>query len=424
MTQPSKIRRISRTVWMAVLSAAFLLMSGTAHADEHGRLRVTSFPTGAHVSVDGADTGKFTPMSYSVRVGKHTVTVSMPNWNSDTRTVDVTEGNNDLSVTLLPIMTAGPIGPQGPAGPAGPQGVPGPAGPQGATGLKGDTGATGPAGPVGPAGAQGLKGDTGASGPAGPTGATGAVGPVGPIGPQGATGPQGPKGDTGATGPAGVAGATGATGPVGPAGPSGPTGPQGVVGPTGPTGGLIGRHEFQSSGTFVVPAGVSRLSVELYGAGGGGTVLRCNNGGGGGAGAYTSTILAVQEGQTLTINVGAGGSAGALSMPGGNGGDAEVMDANNTVLAVAHGGGGGQPDSVPCGPPNPGAAGGSPDPNAMISHGGASAPSSSPLNSGGVGYLVTGFAFQANGQFGGGGAGAISSPPAHAGQGGYVLLGW
>jgi PEGA domain/Collagen triple helix repeat (20 copies) len=429
MTQPSRIRRITRIVWMAALTAAFLLMSGAAHADEHGRLKVTSFPTGAHVSVDGADTGKFTPMSYSVRVGKHTVTVSMPNWNSDTRTVDVTEGNNDLSVTLLPIMTAGPIGPQGPAGPAGPQGVPGPAGPvgpagpQGVTGpqgAKGDTGATGPAGPAGVAG------------PAGPTGATGAVGPVGPIGPQGPTGPQGPKGDTGATGPAGVAGATGAvgpagtagaTGPVGPAGPSGPTGPQGVVGPTGPTGGLIGRHEFLSNSTFVVPTGVSRLSVELFGAGGGGTVLRCNNGGGGGAGAYTSTILAVQEGQTLTINVGAGGSAGALSMPGGNGGDTEVTDANNTVLVVAHGGGGGQPDSVPCGPPNPGAAGGSPDPNAMISHGGASAPSSSPLNSGGVGYLVTGFAFQANGQFGGGGAGAISSSPAK-GQGGYALLGW
>jgi Collagen triple helix repeat (20 copies)/PEGA domain len=431
MTQPSKIRRITRIVWMAGLTAAFLLMSGRARADnehEHGRLRVTSFPTAAHVSVDGADTGKVTPMSYRVPVGKHTVMVSMPNsgWNSDTRTVDVTEGNNDLSVTLLPILPAGLTGPQGPAGPAGPQGVPGPAGPVGPAGP------AGPAGPQGVAGPQGLKGDTGATGPAGTTGATGAVGPVGPIGPQGTTGQQGPKGDTGAAGPAGVAGATGATGPagatgatgpVGPAGPSGPTGPQGPVGPAGPTGGLTGRREFQSTNTFVVPTGVSRLSVELYGAGGGGTVLRCNNGGGGGAGAYSSTILAVQEGQTLTINVGGGGSAGAPSTPGGNGGDTEVMDANNTVLAVAHGGGGGQPDSVPCGAPNPGAAGGLPDPNAMISHGGASAPSSSPLNSGGVGYLVTGFAFQANGQFGGGGAGAISSA-AQAGQKGYALLSW
>src|SRR5260370_5548842 len=179
MTQPSKIRRITRIVWMAALTAAFLLMSGRARAEnehEHGRLRVTSFPTGAHVSVDGADTGKVTPMSYSVPVGKHRVMVSMPNsgWNSDTRTVDVTEGNNDLSVTLLPILPAGLMGPQGPAGPAGPQGAPGSAG---------------PAGPVGPAGSQGVAGP---QGPKGATGTTGAVGPARPAAPQAPTSPPPP----------------------------------------------------------------------------------------------------------------------------------------------------------------------------------------------------------------------------------------
>src|SRR6266436_1225956 len=390
MNQPSKVLRITRIVWMTVLTAALLLMSGRARAEEeeHGRLRVTSFPTNAHVSVDGADTGKVTPMSIRVSVGKHRVVVSMPNsgWNSDTRTVEVGEGNNDLSVTLLPNVAVGAMGPQGPAGAQGPIGPPGPQGPAGSQGPKGDTGATGAAGPAGPAGSQG------------------------------------PKGDTGATGPAG---ATGATGPAGPTGPTGPTGPQGLTGAAGPTGGLLGRQEFQNSGTFVVPAGVRRLSVELYGAGGGGTVLRCNNGGGGGGGAYTSTVVAVQEGQTLTINVGVGGPAGALSTPGGNGGDTQVIDANNTMLAVAHGGGGGQPDSWPCGPPpTNGAAGGASDSNAMVSHGGASAPGYSPQNSGATGYLVSGFAFQPNGQFGGGGAGAINSPPAHPGQGGYAFLPW
>src|SRR5229473_494765 len=280
MTQPSRIFWMTKVVWMTVLTGALLLMPGRARADEeeHGRLRVTSFPTGAHVSVDSADTGKVTPMSTRVSVGKHKVVVSMPNsgWNSDTRTVEVGEGNNDLSVTLAPISIVGSIGPPGPAGPAGPQGSAGPQGP------KGDTGATGSAGAVG------------AIGPAGPAGSTG---------PQGPAGPQGSKGDTGATGPAGAAGAPGAPGNTGATGPTGPTGSQGPAGPAGPTGGLIGRQEFQSSGTFVVPAGVSRLSVELYGAGGGGTVLRCNSGGGGGGGAYTSTILAVQEGQALTINV-------------------------------------------------------------------------------------------------------------------------
>src|SRR6266404_4702196 len=281
MNQPSKVLRITRIVWMTVLTAALLLMSGRARAEEeeHGRLRVTSFPTNAHVSVDGTDTGKVTPMSIRVSVGKHRVVVSMPNsgWNSDTRTVEVGEGNNDLSVTLLPNVAVGAMGPQGPAGAQGP---------------------IGPPGPQGPAGSQGPKGDTGATGL---TGAAGATGPAGPTGLQGPAGSQGPKGDTGATGPAG---ATGATGPAGPTGPTGPTGPQGLTGAAGPTGGLLGRQEFQNSGTFVVPAGVRRLSVELYGAGGGGTVLRCNNGGGGGGGAYTSTVVAVQEGQTLTINVG------------------------------------------------------------------------------------------------------------------------
>jgi hypothetical protein len=463
MTQPSRILRMTRIVQMTVLTAVLLLMAGGARAGGgHGRLKVTSFPTAAHVSVDGADTGKVTPMSISLPVGKHTVAVSMPNsgWNSDTRTVEVDEGNNDLNVTLLPNLAAGAIGPRGPVGPAGPQGPKGdtgatgpagpvgPVGPQGSTGpqgSKGDTGAVGPTGPTGsqgPAGPQGPKGDTGATGPTGAAGATGAVGPTGTTGPQGATGLQGPKGDTGATGSTGAAGATGAVGPTGPTGPQGATGlqgpkgdtgAQGPTGPTGPaglTGGLSGRQEFQSSGTFMVPAGVSRLSVELYGAGGGGTVLRCNNGGGGGAGAYTSTILTVQAGQTLTISVGMAGSAGAVSgsvsFAGGNGGDTEVLDVSSTMLAVAHGGSGGQPDSQPCGPPpTNGAAGGAADSNAMISHSGASAPGFSPQNSGATGYLVTGFAFQLNGQFGGGGAGAIfSSAPAHPGQGGYALLTW
>src|SRR5712692_8866707 len=268
MNQPNRI------VWMIVLTGALLLASGRAQAERaHGRLKVTSFPTGAHVSVDGADTGKVTPMSISVPVGTHTVVVSVPNsgWNPDTRTVEVAEGNNDLGVTLLPILTVGPIGPPGP---------------------KGNTGAAGPAGPAGPTGPQGPSGP---QGPKGNTGAAGAVGTTGATGPQGPAGPQGPKGDTGAAGAAG------------PTGPTGLTGPQGPAGPAGTSGGLIARQEFASSGTFVVPTGVNRLSVELYGAGGGGTVLRCNNGGGGGGGAYTSTILAVQAGQTLTINVGIGG---------------------------------------------------------------------------------------------------------------------
>lgn len=414
MNQPNRVVWTSKIVWMAVLAVVLLVAPGRAGAQGgNGALKVTSFPTGASVSVDGADTGKVTPMSISVAVGTHTVVVSIPDsgWNSDTRTVEVVSGNNDLSVTLLPNLAIGPIGPQGPkgdAGATGPAGPAGAAGSQGATGPQGPKGDVGATGPAGAAGGPGGPGETGPIGPAGPAGATGPQGPIGSIGPQGAIGPQGPKGDTGITGP---------------------TGPQGPAGPAGSSGGLSGRQEFQTNGTFVVPAGVSRLSVELYGAGGGGAVMQCNSGGGGGAGAFTSTVLAVQEGQTLTINVGTGGGAGgAPSSPsgtsGGNGGDSQILDASNTVLSVAHGGSGGQADAPPCRAPTTGAAGGASDPNAMISHSGASAPSFSPLGSGGMGYLITGFAFQPNGQFGGGGAGVVVTPPAQPGQGGYVLLSW
>ena len=434
--------------WIAsilVLVGTLLLQPARAAAQEkHGKLKVTSFPSGANVSLDGKDTGKVTPMSTEVSVGWHKVKVSIPTagWNTDLRDVEVTAGSNDLSVTLLPIVSVGPMGPPGPAGPVGPMGPQGPVGPQGPKGATGATGAAGPAGPVGatgpqgPAGPQGPKGDTGATGAAGPSGpqgpkgdtcATGAVGATGATGPAGPVGPIGPMGPQGLQGPTGNVGATGPTGPAGPVGPTGPTGPTGPQGPSGPPGpGLNGRQEFLSTGTFLVPAGVNKLSVELYGAGGGGAVMRCNSGGGGGAGAYTSTILKVQEGQTLTVNVGIGGTGASSTSPsGGNGSDTQVLDGNNTMLAVAHGGSGGQTDAgQTCGPPMAGAAGGASDQNAMISHSGRSAPSFSSAGSGGMGYVVTGFGFQLNGQFGGGGAGVVMIPPAQPGQGGYALLTW
>jgi len=424
-----------RMLWVFVFAGSLLLLPGRALAqDKHGKLRISSFPSGANVSVDGKDMGQVTPMSTEVSVGWHKVKVSIPNpgWNADLRDVQVAAGNNDLSVTLLPIVSVGPMGPPGPAGPMGPQGpagATGPAGPQGPAGLqgpKGDTGATGAAGAtgsVGPMGPQGPKGDTGA------TGATGAMGPAGPVGPIGPMGPQGPQGLQGLTGNVGATGATGAAGPAGPMGPTGATGQTGPQGPSGPPGpGLNGRQEFLATGTFVVPTGVNKLSVELYGAGGGGAMVPCNGGGGGGGGAYTSTILTVQEGQVLTITVGAKGRAGTSAVPpGGNGGDTEVLDANNNVLAVAYGGSAGQPyppSGITCGTPVPGAAGGAADPNAAISHSGPSAPNGfSPNDLGAVGYQVPGFAFQPNGVFGGGGAGAFF-PPAQAGQGGYALLTW
>lgn len=436
-------RKMSWIFVFALVATVFLTPSRAGAQDKPGKLKISSFPSGANVSLDGTDTGKVTPMSMEISVGWHKVKVSIPNsgWSADVRDVQVAAGNNDLSVTLLPVVTVGPMGPPGPAGPQGPAGATGPAGPQGLAGpqgSKGDagaTGATGAAGPVGPMGPMGPMGPQGSQGPKGDTGATGAVGAPGGTGPEGPVGPMGPIGPQGLQGPmgnVGQTGATGATGPAGPAGPMGLTGPIGPTGPQGPTGppgpGLHGRQEFLAASTFVVPTGVNRLSVELYGAGGGGAVVPCNGGGGGGGGAYTSTILTVQEGQVLTISVGLKGRAGTTAVPpGGNGGDTQVLDANNNMLAVAYGGNGGQPyppSGITCGTPVPGAAGGAVDPNAAISHNGLSAPNGfSPYDLGATGYQVPGFAFQPTGQFGGGGAGSFF-PPAQAGQGGYALLTW
>src|SRR5512140_536609 len=130
------------------LAIGLFMLTSTAFA-QSGALKVTSFPTGAQVIIDGANTGKVTPMSVSLPTGDHTVTVQLPansGWNPDSRTVTIVAGNNDLSVTLLPLLTQGlpgAMGPQGPAGPAGPQGAVGPQGPQGPAGPQGLTGANG-----------------------------------------------------------------------------------------------------------------------------------------------------------------------------------------------------------------------------------------------------------------------------------------
>lgn len=348
----------------------------------NGSLKVTSFPSGANVSVDGVDTAKVTPMSLSLTVGDHAVVVSIPDsgWNPDTRTVTIVSGNNDLSVTLLPILTAGPEGPPGP---------------------KGD------AGPAGPAGSQGPQGP---AGPAGPTGATGATG------------------TTGAAGTMGLAGTQGATGATGPQGPSGPAGPAGPAGAPGSGSSLNGRREFFVSFnpvTFVVPDGVTRLSIELYGAGGGGGAVLASGcavgGGGAGGGAYTSTILAVQPGQTLQIVVGKHGTGGPSA---GNGGDTQILDGNNSVLAVAHGGNAAPDltDSTTC--DSGFGSGGDPDPTASISHPGFPGGPGKVLfagGAGGKGFSPPGFQVSPNGFFGTGGDGGLNG---NAGEDGYAVVNW
>jgi PEGA domain/Collagen triple helix repeat (20 copies) len=158
---------MSRLLGKCLGLASVLLLLAAQLAAANGALKVTSFPSGALVTVDGVSTGKTTPMSVSLAEGDHLVTVAIPGsgWNPDTRTITVVAGNNDLSVTLLPVLSVGPKGDKGDPGPKGDKGDPGAKGDKGDQGVKGDTGDTGAQGIQGP---QGPPGPAGTSAPAAP----------------------------------------------------------------------------------------------------------------------------------------------------------------------------------------------------------------------------------------------------------------
>ena len=172
----------------------------------------------------------------------------------------------------------------------------------------------------------------------------------------GAVGPQGPAGENGQPG---------IQGPLGPEGPAGPQGPQGPPGPAGSGGSLNEVREFTTSGTLTIPSGVTRVLVELWGAGGGGSGSSahvCNvvfgqlicvagpSGAGGGGGAYVRAVVTVVPGATYDVVVGTGGTGGTgqpldRSVPPGPGGPGAPtqLRLGTTIVAAAAGGEGGGP---------------------------------------------------------------------------------
>ena len=112
-----------------------------------------------------------------------------------------------------------------------------------------------------------------------------------------------------------------------------------------------GVREFTASNTFVVPGGVYKLLVEIWGAGGGGggTSNPSSNGGGnlgggGSAGAYTRGVLTVVPGTTITVIVGIGGPGGQIAMNGGDGGSSSVSNGSSSI--TSGGGHGGTPGTL------------------------------------------------------------------------------
>ena len=98
---------------------------------------------------------------------------------------------------------------------------------------------------------------------------------------------------------------------------------------------------YNSTGTFTVPAGVSSIQVQAWGAGGagGGNTTNADGAGGGGGGAYSANpaVLVVPGTYTVTVGTPGYGNAGAA---GGNGSDSWF---NTTTTVLAKGGNGGNP---------------------------------------------------------------------------------
>ncbi len=85
---------------------------------------------------------------------------------------------------------------------------------------------------------------------------------------------------------------------------------------------------FNSSGTYVVPAGYTvSVVIQAWGGGGGGGNNTDGAKGGGGGGSYASSVLTLSAG-SYTVTVGAGGG------PGSNGGSSSFL---NTVIAEGGG---------------------------------------------------------------------------------------
>jgi hypothetical protein len=221
----------------------------------------------------------------------------------------------------------------------------------------------------------------GSAGPQGPIGTTGLTGPQGPAGINGINGSNGLNGTNGqnslvkttpesagancatggvkleygldansngvldvseidatltqyvCNGSAGSQGPTGATGAQGPQGIQGPAGPTGATGATGPS--LFSNMQVYATPgtfTFTIPAGVTKIMVEVWGGGGGGgnssaTVTGFLSGGGGGG--YGRSIFSVSSGTNYSVVVGAGGTAG-----GGNGGNSSFGTSINATGGI------------------------------------------------------------------------------------------
>lgn len=98
------------------------------------------------------------------------------------------------------------------------------------------------------------------------------------------------------------------------------------------------------SETFVVPVGVTSVTVQIWGGGGGGggSTTSGSGGSGGGGGGYTTKTFTVSAGETITYVIGTGGIAGtSAGVIGGTGNTTTLSHSSTSTALTATGGIGG-----------------------------------------------------------------------------------
>jgi len=190
-------------------------------------------------------------------------------------------------------------------------------------------------------------------------------------------------------------------------------------------GGFSNMQVFTSSGTFTVPAGVTKVKVTVVGGGGGGAGDGFNAspiaGAGGGAGGHAIKIISgLTSGQTVTVTIGAGGAGGTQNASNGNTSSfgaycSATGGAGATGTAVSGVGGSGAGGDI-----NGIGGGGQPPDGANFSGFGASSILSGPRSRAGVN------ATPSKGILGAGGTGAVGNnsgiPAGGAGGDGVVIV--
>lgn len=189
--------------------------------------------------------------------------------------------------------------------------------------------------------------------------------------------------------------------------------------------GFSRQQLFNTTTTWAVPAGVTRLKVRLVGGGaGGGGATATQAAGGGGAGGYAEGVFAVTPGQQVAVTVGSGGAGGAVG--GNNGGNGGTTSFGGMISATGGRGGTFSISSPGGGGPGTGSGGainlqggfgtdGSPNATEFGGDGGSSA-------FGGGGRAAQGGGLPANGTAPGSGGGGAYGNAAAGGTGAPGLV--